>query len=154
MNNNLCFLATVLVIVFAAASSSEAKLTEGYYRKSCPAFEKIIRDTVLQKQLTSPTTAAGTLRLFVHDCMVSGCDASVLVTSNHANPGGSERDADENLSLPGDAFDVVVRAKTELELTCPAIVSCADILSQATRDLITMVGGPFYKVRYVCALIC
>jgi peroxidase len=36
--------------------------------------------------------------------------------------------------------------KTALELTCPGIVSCSDILAQATRDLVTMVGGPFYKV--------
>ncbi|KAG5604340.1 hypothetical protein H5410_025832 [Solanum commersonii] len=45
----------------------------------------------------------------------------------------------------GDAYDVVTRAKTALELQCPGIVSCADILAIAIRDLITMVGGPFYK---------
>lgn len=104
-----------------------------------------MRDTITNKQITSPTTAAATLRLFFHDCMVEGCDASVLITSNHFNK--AERDADINLSLPGDAFDVVVRAKTALELSCPGIVSCSDILALATRDLITMVGGPFYKVR-------
>ncbi|KAE8125969.1 hypothetical protein FH972_020728 [Carpinus fangiana] len=46
----------------------------------------------------------------------------------------------------GDAFDLIVRVKTALELACPGIVSCSDILAQATRDLITMVGGPYYKV--------
>ncbi|RDX67441.1 Peroxidase 63, partial [Mucuna pruriens] len=56
------------------------------------------------------------------------------------------RDAEINLSLPGDAFDLVVRAKTALELACPNTVSCADILSAATRDLLTMLGGPFYPV--------
>ncbi|CAN1284575.1 Peroxidase 31 [Linum perenne] len=49
-------------------------------------------------------------------------------------------------NLPGDAFDLVVRAKTALELTCPNTVSCSDILAVATRDLVTMVGGPFYNV--------
>ncbi len=104
-----------------------------------------MRETVTTKQINSPTTAAGTLRVFFHDCMVDGCDASVLISSNSFNK--AERDADINLSLPGDAFDLVVRAKTSLELACPGIVSCSDILAQATRDLITMVGGPFYKVR-------
>lgn len=83
--------------------------------------------------------------MFFHDCWVEGCDASVLISSNSFNK--AERDAEINLSLPGDAFDVVVRAKTALELTCPKIVSCADILAQATRDLVIMVGGPFYTVR-------
>ena len=55
-------------------------------------------------------------------------------------------DADINLSLPGDAFDVIIRAKTALELQCPNTVSCADILAVATRDLVTMVGGPYYNV--------
>ncbi|CAN1812970.1 Peroxidase 63 [Linum perenne] len=49
-------------------------------------------------------------------------------------------------NLPGDAFDLVVRAKTALELACPNTVSCSDILAVATRDLVTMVGGPFYNI--------
>ncbi|KAI6671244.1 hypothetical protein NL676_006129 [Syzygium grande] len=57
-----------------------------------------------------------------------------------------ERDADINLSLPGDAFDLVVRAKTALELACPGTVSCSDILVVAARDLVTMLGGPYYDV--------
>lgn len=77
--------------------------------------------------------------------MVEGCDGSVLISSNSFNK--AERDADINLSLPGDGFDVVVRIKTALELACPGVVSCADILALATRDLVTMVGGPFYTVR-------
>ncbi|RVW52805.1 Peroxidase 65 [Vitis vinifera] len=104
-----------------------------------------MQDAITSKQINSPTTAAGTLRLFFHDCMVDGCDASVLISSNAFNT--AERDADINLSLPGDAFDLIVRAKTSLELTCPGIVSCADILALATRDLVTMVGGPYYDVQ-------
>ncbi|KAM7269299.1 hypothetical protein ACFE04_024796 [Oxalis oulophora] len=95
--------------------------------------------------MASPTTAAATLRVLTHDCMVEGCDASVLLASTAFNK--AERDADINLSLPGDAFDLVVRLKTALELECPGIVSCADILVVATRNLIVMVGGPFYDVR-------
>ena len=123
---------------------SESRLSVNYYQKACPRFSQIMQDTITNKQITSPTTAAATLRLFFHDCFIEGCDASVLVSSTPFNK--AERDADMNLSLPGDGFDVVVRAKTALELACPGVVSCADILAVATRDLVTMVGGPFYKV--------
>ncbi|KAG0466722.1 hypothetical protein HPP92_017685 [Vanilla planifolia] len=125
--------------------SASAKLTLDYYKTSCPRVHEIISDIVTTKQINSPTTAAGTLRLFFHDCFVSGCDASVLISTNHFNV--AERDADINLSLPGDAFDVIIRSKTALELQCPGVVSCADILAIATRDLVSMLGGPFYPVR-------
>lgn len=104
-----------------------------------------MQETTTNKQITSPTTAAGTLRLFFHDCLIEGCDASILISSTNFNK--AERDADINLSLPGDGFDVVVRAKTALELSCPGVVSCSDILAVATRNLVTMMGGPFYNVK-------
>ncbi|XP_023542377.1 peroxidase 31-like [Cucurbita pepo subsp. pepo] len=134
----------LLLFLSAFTHSATATLSADYYRNSCPAFSQIIRDTVTNKQITTPTTAAATLRLFFHDCLPNGCDASILISSTPFN--SAERDADINLSLPGDAFDVVVRAKTALELSCPNTVSCADILATATRDLLTMVGGPYYTV--------
>lgn len=103
-----------------------------------------MQQVITDKQLSAPATAAGVLRLFLHDCLVDGCDASVLITSNAFHK--SERDADVNLPLPGDAFDLVTRAKTALELQCPGVVSCSDIISVATRNLLVMVGGPHYKV--------
>lgn len=104
-----------------------------------------MQDTTTNKQIASPTTAGAALRLFFHDCLVEGCDASVLISSTPFNK--AERDAEINLSLPGDGFDVVIRAKTALELACPGVVSCADILAVATRNLVTMMGGPFYNVK-------
>ena len=133
-----------ILFLLALFSITQSKLTPNYYQKSCPKFLDIIRDTVTNKQQTTPSTAAATLRLFFHDCLVGGCDASVLVTSNSFNK--AERDADINLSLSGDGFDVVTRAKNMLELECPGIVSCADILATAARDLVTIVGGPFYEL--------
>lgn len=123
---------------------SEAKLYRNFYQKSCPRFDQIMRETTTDKQIKSPSTAAATLRLFFHDCLLNGCDGSILISSTPFNT--AERDADINLSLPGDAYDVVVRAKTALELECPNVVSCADILAVATRNLVTMVGGPYYNV--------
>ncbi|URE35138.1 peroxidase 65 [Musa troglodytarum] len=116
-----------------------------YYQKRCPKAEQIVSDVVTSKQIATPTTAAGALRLFFHDCFVGGCDASLLISTNAFNR--AERDSDDNISLPGDAFDAVVRAKTALELQCPGVVSCADVLALATRDLVSMLGGPFFDVR-------
>ncbi|CAK8533676.1 unnamed protein product [Lathyrus sativus] len=124
---------------------SESRLTLDYYKQTCPQFEQIVQQTVTSKQIQSPTTAAATLRLFLHDCLLpNGCDASVLLSSTPFNK--AERDNDINLSLPGDAFDLIVRIKTALEFSCPNTVSCSDILSTATRDLLIMLGGPHYNV--------
>ena len=131
--------------VVTMAMTAESKLTPDYYAQSCPQMAQLISDVVTSKQISSPTTAAGALRVFFHDCFLNGCDASILVSSTPFNR--AERDSDINLSLPGDGFDVIVRAKTAIELSCPGIVSCADILALATRDLVTMLGGPFYTVR-------
>ncbi|PKA47872.1 Peroxidase 65 [Apostasia shenzhenica] len=139
------FLLLLLLLAAALFVLSDAKLTLNYYNASCPQIHDIISNVVTTKQINSPTTAAGVLRLFFHDCFVSGCDASVLISTNAFNK--AERDADINLSLPGDAFDAVIRAKTSLELQCPGVVSCSDILAVATRDLVSMLGGPFYPVR-------
>lgn len=140
----MAFLLFSILFFLGLLNPSESRLSTNYYQKSCPRFTQIIQDTITNKQITSPTTAAATLRLFFHDCFIEGCDASVLISSTPFNK--AERDADMNLSLPGDGFDVIVRAKTALELACPGVVSCADILAVATRDLVTMVGGPYYKV--------
>ncbi|KAI3913554.1 hypothetical protein MKX01_022135 [Papaver californicum] len=104
-----------------------------------------LHNVVSQKLLEAPTTAAGALRLFFHDCFVEGCDASVLIASSSTNK--AERDAEINLSLPGDGFDVFFRAKRALELQCPGIVSCADVMAIATRDLVNLVGGPRWEVH-------
>ncbi|KAK3227526.1 hypothetical protein Dsin_007388 [Dipteronia sinensis] len=135
---------SILIFLSLFTYLSESSLYLDYYAKSCPRFNDIMRDTITNKQITTPTTAAATLRLFFHDAILNGVDASVLISSTPFNK--AERDADINLSLPGDAFDVVTRAKTALELSCPNTVSCADILAVATRDLVTMVGGPYYNV--------
>ncbi|KAJ3679634.1 hypothetical protein LUZ60_017645 [Juncus effusus] len=135
-------LPTLLILFLLSISiSSASNLSPFYYLHSCPDAEQIVFQTINAKQISNPTTAAGTLRLFFHDCFVTGCDASVLISKSSA-----EREADINLSLPGDAFDAVVRAKAALELKCPGQVSCADILVLATRDLVQIIGGPRYSV--------
>ncbi|KAL3526455.1 hypothetical protein ACH5RR_011111 [Cinchona calisaya] len=134
-----------LLFISSHSQSRGPRLSTNFYQRNCPRFEQIMQDTTTNKQISSPTTAAATLRLFLHDCFIEGCDASVLISSTPFNK--AERDADINLSLPGDGFDVIVRAKTALELACPGVVSCADILAVATRNLVTMAGGPYYPVK-------
>ncbi|EPS69778.1 hypothetical protein M569_04986, partial [Genlisea aurea] len=133
------------VLLLRLLPPAQSKLSLDYYKKSCPNFAEIVQEVAMEKQLSIPTTAAGAVRLFFHDCVVGGCDASILISSSPWVI--AERDLEVNRALPGDAFDLVIRAKTRLELACPGIVSCSDILAEATRDLISMIGGPFYPVR-------
>uniref|UniRef100_A0A803LB26 peroxidase n=1 Tax=Chenopodium quinoa TaxID=63459 RepID=A0A803LB26_CHEQI len=75
-----------------------------------------------------------------------GCDASVILASR---TGDAEKDAEDDLSLAGDGFDTVIRAKEAVESVpeCKNKVSCADILALATRDVILLSGGPKYGVE-------
>ncbi|PHT32671.1 Peroxidase 65 [Capsicum baccatum] len=137
----------ILLLLFSSFASipfTQSALTLDYYAKTCPKFDQIVSEIVHQKQKDFPVTAAATLRVFFHDCAVDGCDASVLIKPNSFTK--PELEHDINHSLAGDAFDLVSRIKTALELSCPGIVSCADILASATRNLIVMIGGPNYKV--------
>lgn len=137
-----------LLAAVAAESLNKEKqhLTKDYYKKTCTRFHEIVNQQVMAKQTAAPTTAAAVVRVFFHDCMVDGCDGSTLVSSNSFMKDKAERDADINLSLPGDAFDLVTRAKTALEIECPGIVSCTDILAVSARNLVMMTGGPHYEV--------
>ncbi|KAL3502310.1 hypothetical protein ACH5RR_036759 [Cinchona calisaya] len=119
-------------------------LSYNFYSNTCPNAEIIIKNVVSQKLKEALVTAAGALRIFFHDCFVEGCDASVLIASSSTNK--AERDADINLSLPGDGYDVFFRAKRALELQCPGVVSCADVMAIVTRDLVNLMGGPRWEV--------
>ncbi|KEH43331.1 putative peroxidase [Medicago truncatula] len=147
MNNYfpMAFPILFLLLISLPFSFSSAELNIDYYKQTCPDFEKIVRENIFNKQSASPATAPGLLRLFFHDCITDGCDGSVLISSTAYNP-HAEKDAEINLSLSGDGYDVVNKIKNALEIACPGVVSCSDIVAQATRDLVKMVGGPFYPV--------
>lgn len=64
---------------------------------------------------------------------LQGCEASILLDSTANNT--AEKAAPPNLSLGG--FNVIDAIKTQLEINCPGIVSCADIVALATRDAVS-----------------
>lgn len=77
-----------------------------------------------------------------------GCDASVLLSSPNSK---AEKDHPDNLSLAGDGFDTVIKAKAALDRDprCRNQVSCADILALATRDVVVLVRTYLYMYLHV-----
>ncbi|OIV93785.1 hypothetical protein TanjilG_07688 [Lupinus angustifolius] len=124
-----------------------AQLSTKHYANICPNLENIVKQTVQKKFQQTFVTVPATIRLFFHDCFVQGCDASVLVASTGNNK--AEKDSSDNLSLAGDGFDTVIKAKAAVDAVpqCKNKVSCADILALATRDVIALAGGPSYSVE-------
>ncbi|XP_027336081.1 cationic peroxidase 1-like [Abrus precatorius] len=86
---------------------------------------------------------ASLLRLHFHDCFVQGCDGSVLLKDTETFKGEQGALPNAN-SLRG--FDVIENIKTHLELVCPGVVSCADIVAVAARDSVVALGGDGWEV--------
>ncbi|CAH2076215.1 unnamed protein product [Thlaspi arvense] len=147
MDANKTNLLVLLFSLFLTINLSSAQLRPNFYAGSCPNVEQIVKDAVLLKIKQASITVPALLRLYFHDCFVNGCDASVMIASTNANK--AEKDHPDNLSLGGDAFDTIVKAKQALDAVpnCRNKVSCADIITIATRDVITIVGGPNYEVE-------
>uniref|UniRef100_A0A162A397 Peroxidase n=1 Tax=Daucus carota subsp. sativus TaxID=79200 RepID=A0A162A397_DAUCS len=120
-------------------AEGQGGLKLGFYSSSCPNAEAIVRSTVKYYYDNDPTIAAGVLRLFFHDCFVEGCDGSVLIEGSSA-----ERNALANRGARG--FEVIEYAKSQIEASCPRVVSCADILALAARDSVDLSNGPSWNV--------
>ncbi|XP_047318966.1 peroxidase 51-like [Impatiens glandulifera] len=126
---------------------STAQLKQNFYASTCPNVETLVRNAVTLKFQQTFVTIPATLRLFFHDCFVQGCDASVIIQSSPTNK--AEKDHPDNLSLAGDGFDTVIKARAAVDAvaSCKNKVSCADILALATRDVVVLAGGPSYAVE-------
>ncbi|KAI4327368.1 hypothetical protein L6164_019839 [Bauhinia variegata] len=145
--SSLILLWSLSVSLYLYPYFSSAQLSRHHYAKTCPNVENIVREVVRKKFQQTFVTVPSTIRLFFHDCFVQGCDASVMIQSTPNNK--AEKDHPDNLSLAGDGFDTVIKAKEAVDSVpqCKNKVSCADILALATRDVIALAGGPSYAVE-------
>ncbi|XP_073279037.1 peroxidase 44-like [Primulina huaijiensis] len=121
---------------------ASAQLRVGFYSSSCPNAEKIVRQVVQNRFSKDRSITAALLRMHFHDCFVRGCDASILIDRTKSK--SSEKDAGPNETVRG--YDLIDAAKKALETACPSNVSCADIITLATRDAVELAGGPIYNV--------
>ncbi|KAH6779501.1 Peroxidase superfamily protein [Perilla frutescens var. hirtella] len=134
----------VVVLVFWCSINigiASAQLQVGFYNSRCPKAESIIRGVVQQRFNRDRSITPALLRMHFHDCFVRGCDASILIDSKSKS---AEKDAGPNLTVRG--FDLIDAAKKAVEAACASTVSCADIITLATRDAVALAGGPNYAV--------
>ncbi|EFJ05941.1 hypothetical protein SELMODRAFT_236645 [Selaginella moellendorffii] len=134
----------VIVSLSCLLHGATGQLTFDFYKTSCPNVDAIVANVTLALSKRDNVVAPAVLRLYFHDCLVEGCDASILISSTPTNV--AERDAPDNLSFPQNGFDAIVEAKKAVEAACPAVVSCADILAMAARDVVVFSGGPRWAV--------
>ncbi|GJX72311.1 peroxidase 3-like protein [Tanacetum coccineum] len=134
----------LIFVVLAILGSVRGDLKMGFYSSSCPNAEKIVQDYVNQRIPKVPLFAAALIRLHFHDCFVRGCDASLLLNVTSASGNQTEKFAIPNQTILG--FEFIDQLKSLVEAECPGVVSCADIVTLATRDSIVVIGGPYWKV--------
>lgn len=133
-------LATILLAASLHFHGTQGALQVGFYDTSCSSAESIVRSAVQSAASADRTITASIIRLHFHDCFVKGCDASILLTGT-----GTEQTAVPNLSVRG--FSVISDAKSQLEASCPGVVSCADIIALAARDSVEILGGTPYSAE-------
>ncbi|XP_074320067.1 putative peroxidase 61 [Silene latifolia] len=133
--------ATLLRNVDGAITVPKEGLMRQYYKKtnSCENVEAFVKHQMKKFLKKDKTITAKLLRLLYSDCMVTGCDGSILLDGVD-----SEKTARQNIGLGG--FVIIDKIKIVVEERCPGAVSCSDILMLATRDAVALAGGPSYIV--------
>ncbi|XP_061367120.1 peroxidase 10-like [Gastrolobium bilobum] len=129
-----------LVLMFPFTNN---QLGYNFYDTTCPKFPMIVRSSVWSAIRNETRMTASLLRLHFHDCIVNGCDGSVLLDDTPDFTGEKNAFPNKN-SLRG--FEVIDNIKEEVERSCPSTVSCADILAFAAREAVSMSWGPFWPV--------
>ncbi|KAK8455457.1 hypothetical protein SEVIR_4G162500v4 [Setaria viridis] len=119
-------------------------LQVGFYGQSCPEAEATISDIVNNEIAMDRGISPGLIRLFFHDCFITGCDASILLDESPAGDVPEKESSANGFTLVG--LRTIDIAKSTLESMCPRTVSCADILAFAARDAAVAAGLPSYDV--------
>ncbi|KAL6603955.1 hypothetical protein ACP70R_044316 [Stipagrostis hirtigluma subsp. patula] len=136
-------MASVVLAPLLAGAAAGGPLSTRFYDKKCPNVQSIVRSGMAQAVAAEPRMGASILRMFFHDCFVNGCDASILLDDTASFTG--EKNAGPNAnSVRG--YEVIDAMKTQVEASCNATVSCADILALAARDAVNLLGGPTWTV--------
>nr|XP_016443571.1 PREDICTED: peroxidase 43-like [Nicotiana tabacum] len=130
-----------IVIFSYLAGISQGQLRVGFYESTCPNVEPVVSAVVREVAASNQNIAPVLLRLHFHDCFVQGCDGSILIDNGE----NAERHAFGHQGVGG--FEVMERAKAQVEAMCPGVVSCADIVALAARDAVVLANGPSYEVE-------
>ncbi|XP_059627626.1 peroxidase 27-like [Cornus florida] len=139
---SICFLLQLFLLAFSFDLANAQGLKVGFYKKTCPNVEAIVKKTMDQVMSVAPSLSGPLLRMHFHDCFVRGCEGSVLLNSPTKQ---AEKDAIPNLSLRG--FQIIDKVKSALEKACPGVVSCADILALVARDVTVAMKGLSWEVE-------
>uniref|UniRef100_A0ACD5UQ93 Uncharacterized protein n=1 Tax=Avena sativa TaxID=4498 RepID=A0ACD5UQ93_AVESA len=134
--------ALLLLVLCGWPAKTEAHTQFGAYNKTCPQAEEMVFKEMTAILAKSPDLAGPLLRLFSVDCFVGGCEGSILLNSTANNT--AEKDSPLNKGLRG--FDVVDSIKAKLEVACPGVVSCSDVLALAARDSVRLTKGPYIPI--------
>ncbi|KAL5133183.1 Cationic peroxidase 1 [Glycine soja] len=142
----LCLIGIVSAtdLTSSAVSLADYELSTTFYLLKCPLGLFTINNLVTTAVRNESRMGASLLRLHFHDCFVQGCDASVLL-KNTATFTGEQGAFPNANSLRG--FEVIDNIKAKLEILCPGVFSCADILAVAARDSVVALGGLGWQVR-------
>ncbi|KMZ59363.1 Peroxidase [Zostera marina] len=130
------------IIIIGLSDNGHAQLDATFYDDSCPELVSIVNAGMKQAIGRESRLAASILRNYFHDCFVSGCDASILLDGKD-----SEKFAFPNLNT-ARGFEVIDDIKKDVEEACPKTVSCADILSIATREGVREMQGPSWELKF------
>ncbi|KAL1805313.1 hypothetical protein ACET3Z_028381 [Daucus carota] len=118
-------------------------LIRQYYKKlnTCANVESFVQFQVKKYWDNNRALTPKLVKLLYTDCMVNGCDASILLDGPQ-----SEKTAPQNSGVGPGVYLVIDVIKRVLEARCPGAVSCADIIHLATRDALKLSGAPSYPV--------
>ncbi|KAJ0963926.1 hypothetical protein J5N97_029048 [Dioscorea zingiberensis] len=133
----------IFLFILLRSPPMHCQLDYSFYNLSCPGLTRVVRNGVWAAMRNETRIAASLLRMHFHDCFVNGCDGSLLL--DETSDMSSEKNAKpNNNSVRG--FEVIDKIKAEVEKMCPSMVSCADILTLASRDAVYLSGGMYWPV--------
>ncbi|CAA6675237.1 unnamed protein product [Spirodela intermedia] len=151
IRGEIMFLALVLGMYLSA--TAEATLRVGYYEKTCPHAEFIVKKVITKAVKKDSGLPADFIRMHFHDCFVRfiffPSDVFRVATDQFLStpPRKTSREKDSSINNPSlEGFEFIDEAKAKLERSAKVCVSCADIIAFAARDSVELSGGFVYEV--------